>query len=106
MNCTYHRAIKATPYQVLFSWPPNFHRLDVHNRNILIGDINDQEIEDEQDNQLINEETQQLRDEITVHESMVQATMETRPLSRAISPVIPSSFSPSSFSPKFLYSRR
>lgn len=67
---TYHRTIKATPYQVLFNWSPNFHCLDVHNRNILICDINHQEIEDEQDDQLIIEEAQQLRDGITVHESI------------------------------------
>lgn len=99
MNCTYHRAIKATPYQVLFNRSPTFHRLDVHNRNILIGDINDQEIEDEQDDQLINEETQQLRDELTVHESMAQPTTEEVPLSCAVSPVIPSSQAPNPYIP-------
>ncbi len=88
MNCTYHSAIKTTPYQVLFNRPPNFHCLDVHNRNILIGDINDQEIDDDQDDQLIHEETQQLRDELTVQQSIIQPT--EAPVSRAISPVIPS----------------
>ncbi len=101
MNCTYHCAIKATPYQVLFNRSPTFHHLDVHNRNILIGDINDQEIEDEQDDQLINEETQQLRDEITVHESIVQATTEAGLLSPRYITCYPFFFST-----KFLHSRR
>lgn len=65
----------------------------------MIGDVNDQEIEDEQDDQLITEETQQLRDEITVHKSIVQATTEEGLLSRVILPVITFSSAQNSYIP-------
>lgn len=65
----------------------------------MVGDINDQEIEDEQDDQLITEETQQLRDEITVYKSIVQATIEEGLLSRVILPVIPFSSAQNSYIP-------
>lgn len=97
MNCTYHRAIKVSPYQFLFNQSPNFHCLDFHNRNVLIGDINDQEIDDYQDDQLIHEETLQLRDELTVQESITQPT--EAPISRAISPIVPSSQSTNPYIP-------
>ena len=31
MNSTYHRAIKAIPYEVVFNHKPRFERLDVTN---------------------------------------------------------------------------
>lgn len=37
MNSTYHRAIKAIPYEVEFKLKPRFERLDISNRHLTKG---------------------------------------------------------------------
>ena len=39
MNSTYHRAIKAIPYEVVFNRKPRFERLNVANRHFIEADI-------------------------------------------------------------------
>lgn len=63
MNSTYHRAIKATPYEVVFNRKPRFESLDIANRHLTEADIVECVINDDQDDLSVVEdrEGQQLR---------------------------------------------
>ena len=63
MNSTYHRAVKATPYEVVFNRKPRFESLDIANRHLTEADIEECVINDDQDDVLVAEdrEGQQLR---------------------------------------------
>ena len=61
MNSTYHNAIKAIPYKVVFNRKPNYKRVDQGLRPIITeADIKELFIEDEQDDELIAAEQCQL----------------------------------------------
>lgn len=64
MNSTYHRAIKAIPYEVVLKLKPRFERLDISNRHLTKADIVGYVIVDDQDDFLAAEdrEGQQLRE--------------------------------------------
>lgn len=63
MNSTYHRAVKATPYEVVFNRKTTFESLDIANRHLTEADIEECVINDDQDDFLVAEdrEGQQLR---------------------------------------------
>ena len=53
MNSTYHIAIKAIPYEVVFNRKPNYKRVDCDLRPMITeNDIKEHLIEDEQDDEL------------------------------------------------------
>lgn len=56
MNSTYHRAIKAIPYEVVFNRKLCFERLDVANRYFTEADIEEYIYDDDQDDFLIAED--------------------------------------------------
>jgi len=81
MISTYHSAIKAISYEVVFNWKPNYKRLDKGLRpRITEADIEEHIIEDEQDDELIAAEQRQLvaetrlRDELNIPEVEMTAT--------------------------------
>ena len=55
MNSTYHQAIKAIPYEVVFNRKPNYKRAVVGNREIAEDDVEEEVIEDETDDSIIAE---------------------------------------------------
>ena len=55
LNCTYYRAIKAIPYEVVFNRKPNYKRALVGNREIDEDDVEEEEIDDEADDSIIAE---------------------------------------------------
>ena len=56
MNSTYHRAMKAIPYEVVLYRKPRFEHLDVANRHFIKGDIKEYIFDDDQDEFLIVED--------------------------------------------------
>ena len=81
MNSTYHSAIEAIPYEVVFNRKPNYKRVDQGLRPIITeADIEGHLIKDEQDDELIAAEQPQLaaethlREEINVAEVDMIAT--------------------------------
>ena len=56
MNSTYHRAIKAIPYEVVFNRKPRFECLNVANRYFTKADIEEYVFDDDQDDFLIAED--------------------------------------------------
>ena len=70
LNCTYHKAIKAIPYEVVFNRKPNYKRAVVGNREILEEDIEEEEIEDEADDSIIAEGVTQQQMEARVQHQM------------------------------------
>ena len=82
MNGTYHSAIKAIPYEVVFNRKPNYKRVDQGLRpRITEANIKEYIIEDEQDDELIAAEQRQLvaetrlREELNVPEVDMTATV-------------------------------
>lgn len=56
MNSTYHSAIKAIPYEVVFNRKPNYQRVDPSLRPIITeDDIEEHVVDDEQDDALIRD---------------------------------------------------
>ncbi len=87
MNSTYHSAIKAIPYKVVFNRKPNYKRVDQGLRPMIIeADIEEQLIEEEQDDKLIATEQPQLavktrlREEINVAEVDMTGTISSSEL--------------------------
>lgn len=70
LNCTYHRAIKAISYEVVFNRKPNYKRTVVGNRDIDESDIEEEEIEDEADDSIIAEGVAQQQMEDRVQHQM------------------------------------
>lgn len=64
LNSTYHKAIKAIPYEVVFNRKPNYKRAPIGLRQITEEDVENQEIDDEVDDSLIYER----RDQTTMEE--------------------------------------
>ena len=65
LNSTYHKAIKAIPYEVVFNRKPNFQRAPIGLRQITIDQVEEMEIDDEMDTSMI-------------HEAVAQEAMEQR----------------------------
>ncbi len=87
MNSTYHSAIKAIPYEVVFNRKPNYKRVDQGFRPMIMeADIEEHLIKDEQDDKLIAAEQPQLaaetclREEINVAEVDMTATVASSEL--------------------------
>ncbi len=59
MNSTYHRAIKALPYDVVFNRKPRFECLDFANRHFTKADIEEYVFDDNQDDFLITEDKEE-----------------------------------------------
>lgn len=53
LNSTYHKAIKAIPYEVVYNRKPNYHHAPIGLRQITIDQVEEQEIDDEMDTSLI-----------------------------------------------------
>ena len=70
LNCTYHRAIKAIPYEVVFTRKPHYKRAVVGSREVDEGDIEEEEIEDEADDSIIAEGVAQHQMEARVEQQM------------------------------------
>lgn len=80
MNSTYHSAIKAVPYEVVFNRKRNYKRVDYGLQPMITeGDIEEHLIEDEQDDELIAVEQRQLVAEIRLREELnnVEVDMTT-----------------------------
>ena len=55
LNSTYHKAIKAIPYEVVYNRKPNYKRTPVGLRQITMDEVEEQEIDDEMDISLIRD---------------------------------------------------
>ena len=55
LNSTYHKAIKAIPYEVVYNRKPNYKRTPVGLRQITLDEVEEQEIDDEMDTSLIRD---------------------------------------------------
>ncbi len=73
--------MNATLHQILFNRSPIFHCFDVYNQNFWIRDINNQSFTNEQDDQLINKNTQWLRNKMTFYDLASQPSTEKTTLS-------------------------
>lgn len=69
MNRTYHSAIKAIFYKVVFNRKPNYQRVDPSLRPIITeDDVEEHVVDDEQDDALIRDEKRQLEAETCLRE--------------------------------------
>ena len=68
MNSTYHSAIKAIPYKVVFNRKPNYNRVDPTLWPVIAGDDIEEYVVDEQDDALIRDEKRQLDAETRLRE--------------------------------------
>lgn len=55
LNSTYHKAIKAIPYEVVYNRKSNYKRTLIGLRQIIIDEVKEQEIDDEMDISLIRD---------------------------------------------------
>ena len=70
LNCTYHRAIKAIPYEVVFTRKPEYKRAIVGSRDIEEDDVVDEFIDDEADDSIIADAVAQQQMEARVQNQM------------------------------------
>ncbi len=71
MNSTYHSAIKAILYKVVFNFKPNYKRVDPSLQPIISDDeIEEDVVDDEQDNALIRDKQRQLKAETCLREDI------------------------------------
>ena len=57
LNSTYHKAIKAIPYEVhVYNLKPNYKRTIIELRQIIIDEVKEQEIDDEMNTSLIRDD--------------------------------------------------
>ena len=84
LNCTYHRAIKAIPYEVVFSRKPEYKRTIVGSRDIDEDDIVEEIIEDEADDSIIASAVAQQQMEARVQDQMDRNRQEHDRLVRRI----------------------
>ncbi len=71
MNSTYQRAIKITPYEVVFNRKAFYTRVFFNARHLPLADIEEQEVADIEDDILIYQETDQLRVEQEVRATLI-----------------------------------
>ena len=67
LNSTYHKAIKAIPYEVVFNRKPNYQRAPIGLRQITIDQVEEMEVDDEMDTSMIHEAVAQEDMEQRVH---------------------------------------
>ena len=71
MNSTYHSAIKAILYKVVFNCKPNYKRVDPSLQPIISDDeIGEDVVDDEQDNAFIRDKQRQLKAETCLCEDI------------------------------------
>ena len=70
LNCTFHRAIKAILYKVVFNRKPNYKRALVGSREIDEDDIEEEIIDDEADDSIIADAVAQQEMEARVQQQI------------------------------------